>query len=243
MLTDALAQFLMVKRWDEWFLIEGSHPEDTLLADAYRRSAEKFGADIVESRVFEDTGGARRTDSGHVQVQAQMPVFTQRAPDHHVVLAADENEVFSAYLPYHTWDPRPVAGSAGLAPVSWHPAHEAWGATQMQRRFEEEAGRGMRPEDYNAWMALRAVGEAATRTGSTDPAAIGDYILGPEFELGVFKGQPATFRDWDGQLRQPVLLAAGDVVVSVSPQAEFVHQTSVLDTLGTDRPETACERG
>ena len=52
-----------------------------------------------------------------------------------------------------------------------------------------------------------------------------------------------TFRDWDGQLRQPILLAAGDVVVSVSPQDEFVHQVSPLDTLGTDRPETECRRG
>ena len=69
-----------------------------------------------------------------------------------------------------------------------------------------------------------------------------DYILGPEFELGIFKGQPATFRDWDGQLRQPILLAADNVLVSVSPQDEYVHQVSALDTLGTDRPETECAR-
>jgi ABC transporter substrate binding protein (PQQ-dependent alcohol dehydrogenase system) len=241
--TDALAQFLMFKRWSRWLLVEGSHPEDTLLADAYRRSAEKFGAELVETRTFEDTGGARRTDSGHVQVQAQLPIFTQRAPEYDILVAADENQVFATYLPYHTRDPRPVAGSAGLEPVTWHPAHEAWGGTQLQTRFEEAAGRPMRPEDYNAWMALRAVGEAATRTSSADPAALEAYILGPEFELGIFKGQPATFRDWDGQLRQPILLAAGPIVVSVSPQDEYVHQFSRLDTLGTDRPETECERG
>jgi ABC transporter substrate binding protein (PQQ-dependent alcohol dehydrogenase system) len=101
----------------------------------------------------------------------------------------------------------------------------------------------MRPEDYNVWMALRAVGEAATRTGSSEPAVLRDYILGPTFELGVFKGQPVTFRDWDCQLRQPILLAADNVVVSVSPQDEFVHQFSPLDTLGIDRPESECLRG
>lgn len=242
MLTDALAQFLVWKRWDRWFLIEGSHPEDTALADAYRRSAEKFGAKIVEARVFEDTGGARRTDSGLVQIQAQLPVFTQRAAEHDVVLVADESQVFGAYVPYHTWEPRPVAGSAGLTPVSWHPAHEAWGATQIQRRFEEMAGRRMRPEDYNVWMALRVLGEAATRTGTSDPETLRDYILGGELELGAFKGQPLTFRDWDRQLRQPILLAADDIVVSVSPQNAFVHQVSPLDTLGTDRAETRCIR-
>ena len=89
MLADALAQYLVWKRWSDWFLIEGSHAEDQALAAAYRRAAEKFGAEIVEERVFEDTGGARRTDSGTVQVQAQMPAFTQRAAEHDVVVAAD----------------------------------------------------------------------------------------------------------------------------------------------------------
>jgi ABC transporter substrate binding protein (PQQ-dependent alcohol dehydrogenase system) len=172
-----------------------------------------------------------------------MPVFTQSAPDHDVVLAADENDIFASHLPYHTWDARPVVGSAGLTPTTWSPAMEGWGGTQLQTRFEELANRFMQPEDFNVWMALRAVGEAATRTGSTDPAALRDYILGPDFELGAFKGQPVTFRDWDGQLRQPIVLAADNVMVSVSPQDQYVHQFSQLDTLGTDRPETDCRRG
>ena len=242
MLADALAQYLAVKRWTDWLVVEGSHPDDRLLGDAYRRAAAKFGERVVETRTYEDTGGARRTDSGHIQVQAQMPVFTQRAPDHHVLVAADESQVFAAWLPYHTWDPVPVAGSAGLVPTSWHPAMEAWGGTQLQARFEKQSNRPMRPEDYTAWMALRVVGEAATRSRSTDPDGLRDYILGPDFELGAFKGQPVTFRDWDGQLRQPILLAADNVVVSVSPQDEFVHQFSPLDTLGIDRPETECRR-
>jgi ABC transporter substrate binding protein (PQQ-dependent alcohol dehydrogenase system) len=242
MLTDALAQYLVWKRWNEWFLIEGSHPEDQALAAAYRRAATKFGAKIVEERVYEDTGGARRTDSGSVQVQAQMPAFTQRAPEHDVVVAADASGVFAAHLPYHTWEPRPVAGSAGLIPESWTPAHEAWGATQWQTRFEKQAQRTARPEDYQVWMALRVLGEAATRTQGGDFAAVRDFVLSPEFSLAAFKGQKLTFRDWDGQLRQPVLLTADTVVASVSPQAEFLHQVSQLDTLGIDRAESACKK-
>ncbi|WP_210528060.1 ABC transporter substrate-binding protein [Rubellimicrobium arenae] len=240
MLTDALAQFLVWKRWDRWFLIHGSHPEDQALAAAYEASAAKFGARIVDTREFVDTGGARATDSGHVLVQQQIPVFTQDAADHDVVIAADASDVFAPYLPYQTWDAAPVAGSSGLRPVTWHAAHEAWGATQMQRRFEDLAGRPMREEDYQAWLALRVVGEAVTRTGSADPAAIRDYVLSPDFELAAFKGQKVTFRDWDGQLRQPILLTEGRVTVSVSPQEGFLHQVSPLDTLGTDRPESTC---
>jgi ABC transporter substrate binding protein (PQQ-dependent alcohol dehydrogenase system) len=57
----------------------------------------------------------------------------------------------------------------------------------------------------------------------------------------AFKGQRLTLRDWNLQLRQPILLADGRMVVSVSPQEGFLHQVSELDTLGVDRPETKCK--
>ena len=240
MLADALAQFLAWKKWDSWFLVAGSHPADVDLAQAFRTAATKFGAEIVEERVYEDTGGARRTDTGHVQVQKQMPVFTQGAEDHDILIAADEAGIFAEYLPFQTWDARPVAGSAGLVPRTWHPALEAWGATQFQNRFEAMAGRPMREEDYQAWLAIRIIGEAATRTQSGDPATLREHILSPEFEVAGFKGQKLTIRDWDHQLRQPILLTTGALTVTVSPQDAFLHQVSQLDTLGRDRPETEC---
>ena len=241
MLSDSIVQFLMWKKWPRILLIHGSHPEDRLLAESYRKSAAKFGAKIVEEREFVDTGGSRRTDTGHVMVQKQIPVFTQEAEPYDVIVAADEAGVFAPYLPYHSWDPRPIAGSAGLRPVSWHPAHEAWGATQFQRRFEKLTGRYMREEDYQAWLAMRVIGEAVTRSGKADPATVRAYALSKDFELAAFKGQKLTFRTWNGQLRQPVLLTEGRVTVSVSPQDGYLHQHSPLDTLGIDAPETACQ--
>jgi ABC transporter substrate binding protein (PQQ-dependent alcohol dehydrogenase system) len=89
-------------------------------------------------------------------------------------------------------------------------------------------------------MAVRAVGEAATRTRSTDAAAIAKYLRSDSFELAAFKGVKLNFRAWDGQLRQPILLADANSLVSVSPQPGFLHQYSELDTLGFDRPETQC---
>ena len=240
MLSDGVVQFLMWKKWPRILLIHGSHPEDKLLAESYRKSAAKFGAEIVEVREFVDTGGGRRADTGHVLVQKQIPVFTQDAEDYDVVIAADEAGVFAPYLPYHTWDPRPVAGSAGLRPVSWHAAHESWGATQFQGRFEKLTGRPMREEDYQAWLAMRVIGEAVTQSGKVDPASVRAYALSKDFELAAFKGQKLTFRPWNGQLRQPILLTDGRVTVSVSPQEGYLHQHSPLDTLGIDAPETAC---
>jgi ABC transporter substrate binding protein (PQQ-dependent alcohol dehydrogenase system) len=241
MLADGLAQYLVWKKWRRWLLVYGSHPEDGLWADALRRAATRFGAEIVEEREFKDTGGARQTDSGVAQVQRQIPVFTQGAADYDVLVAADESEVFATYLPYRTWDPRPVAGSAGLMPMSWHPAHELWGAAQIQNRFEKASGRRMLPKDIQAWTAIRIIGEGATRTKSDDVEKIATFIRDPAFSIAAFKGQRVTFRRWNWQLRQPVLLADAKGVISVSPQEGFLHQFSELDTLGIDQPETACK--
>ena len=240
MKADALAQYLVWKQWTRWFLVHGSHPEDKALAAAYERAATRFGAKIVETREFEDTGGARRTETGHVQVQQQMPVFTQGAPEHDVLVVADESEVFGDYMPYRTWDPRPVVGSSGLVPTSWSRVHEQWAGTQMQHRFESFAGRPMTERDYNIWVGVRAIGEAVTRTQTADPAQLIDYILGPDFQLGIFKGQGASFRRWNQQMRQPLLLVTPRTLVSVSPQEQFLHQRTPLDTLGYDEPESEC---
>jgi len=241
MLADGLAQYLVWKQWKRWLLVVGSHEEDKLFAEALRRAASRFGAKIVQERVFEDTGGARRTDSGVTLIQRQMPVFTQQAPAYDVLVAADENEVFASYLPYRTWDPRPVAGSAGLVPKSWDAAQDQWGAVQMQNRFLKLNSRHMTALDMQAWTAARMIGEAASRTNSGDPKSALNFLKGPDFSIAAFKGQRLTLRDWNLQLRQPILLADGRIVVSVSPQEGFLHQISELDTLGLDRPETKCK--
>lgn len=241
MLADALAQYLIWKKWGKWLLIVGSHDNDQLFADALRHAATRFGAKIVEERVFKDNGGARRTDSGVAEIQRQMPVVTQEAPAYDVLVAADESEVFAGYLPYRTWDARPVAGSAGLVPTTWDAAFDQWGAVQLQNRFTKAFQRPMTALDMQAWTAVRMIGEAAVRASSGDPAKMLAFIKSPDFSVAAFKGQKLTLRDWNLQLRQPILLFDGRNTVSVSPQEGFLHQVSALDTLGLDRPETRCK--
>jgi ABC transporter substrate binding protein (PQQ-dependent alcohol dehydrogenase system) len=241
MLADGLAQYLIWKKWNRWLLVTGSHDDDKLFAAALKRAATKFGAKIVQEREFKDTGGARRTDSGVVQIQRQIPVFTQQAPDYDVLVAADESEVFASYLPYRTWDARPVAGSAGLMPTSWDASNGLWGGIQMQNRFIAQYKRLMTALDMQAWTAVRMIGEAVSRKTSADPKVILEYLKSPQLALAAFKGQKLTLRDWDLQLRQPILLTDSRTIVSVSPQEGFLHQYSELDTLGYDRPETKCK--
>jgi ABC transporter substrate binding protein (PQQ-dependent alcohol dehydrogenase system) len=241
MLADALAQYLVWKRWQRWFVVTGAYPEDRAYLEAVRRAAKRFGATIVEEREYKEAPGARRSDTGQQLIQLQMPVFTQGAPAYDVLVVADRREIFGPYLPYRTWDPRPVAGTTGLKAMSWHPAHEQWGATQMQNRFQDFAKRFMLPLDYQAWVAVRAIGEAATRTNSGDYAPINAYLRSDKFDLAAFKGRKVTFRKWDGQLRQPIIIAGPELPVSTSPQQGFLHQHDEVDTLGIDRPESKCQ--
>jgi len=241
MLADALAQYLVWKRWQRWFVVKGVFPEDLAYLEAIERAAKRFGGTIVEEREYKETPGARRSDSGEQQIQQQMPVFTQGAPAYDVVVVADEKEVFGPYLPFRTWDPRPVAGTAGLKAMSWHPAHEQWGATQMQNRFQRLANRFMWPVDYQAWIAVRAIGEGTTRARTADFAPVNALIRSKDLNLAAFKGQKVTFRSWDGQLRQPIIVTGPDLPVSISPQEGFLHEKAEVDTLGVDEPETKCK--
>lgn len=243
MLADALGQYMAWKRWHRWFLIVGPAEEDKLYAEALKRAAKRFGNKIVEERAFAYDPGSRRSDGGFEQIQQQIPQFTQKVPEHDVVVVADEGGLFGEYFPYRTWDAKPVIGSAGLFAASWHPAIELWGGTQFQNRFKRMNNRQMRSLDYDVWMAVRSVGEAATRKKSSSAKDLIEYMRSPEFELAAFKGQKLTYRAWNGQLRQPVLLVTGKVHVTVSPQPGFLHQLTELDTLGVDRPETKCKLG
>ena len=240
-LADGLAQYLMWKRWANWFLVVGTGDDDKLFATALRRAADRFSATIVEERVFDATPGARRTDTGYAQIQKQIPVFSQDVSNYDVLVVSDERDIFGEYLQYRTWDAHPVVGTQGLVPTTWHRSQEQWGATQMQNRFTKFAGRWMTERDYSAWLAVRSISEATTRTNKTDYASVNAYIRSPEFGVAGFKGQKLTFRDWDGQLRQPVLLAGPRTLVSVSPQEGYLHEFSELDTLGFDRPDTTCK--
>lgn len=239
MLADALAQYLTWKRWNEWFLVVGRHPQDKAYADALKRAAKRYGHKIVEEKVWTFEPGARRTDSGHTREQEEVNAFTQ-VGDYDILIVADERDEFGEFLNYRTYLPRPVGGSHGLSPAAWSGVHEQWGATQFQRRYQEKNGRWMTDRDFSAWVAVRSIGEAATRTAGKQADKLKAFILSDKFNLAAFKGRPVTYRDWNGQLRQPLLITSPRLMISVSPQKGFLHQFSTLDTLGYDRPESKC---
>ncbi len=122
MRADALAQYLIWKKWPRWFVLTGDTPEDKDFVAQIERAAKRYGGKIVEKRVYNFPPGARNLDSGHQQVQAQMPMATEGAPDYDMLIVADTAEAFGDYLPFRTYEPRPVGrhprpAGARLGPV------------------------------------------------------------------------------------------------------------------------------
>lgn len=233
MLTDALAQWLASKRWNRWLIIEGNQNGDQLYAASLERSAKRMGAKVIERKQWDFDTDLRRT------AQKELPPFTQ-TDEYDVVVVADERGDFGEYVPYNTWYPRPVVGTQGMSPVAWHRVVEAWGAAQLQSRFEKLADRWMNSRDYASWAGVRTLGEAVTQTRSSDPAELQRFILSDKFQLGGFKGRKLDYRGWSGQLRQPIPLVHPRALVSQSPQEGYLHPKTDLDTLGFDASESQC---
>jgi ABC transporter substrate binding protein (PQQ-dependent alcohol dehydrogenase system) len=247
MLADALAQYLVTMKWTNWLLVHGSTPGDLAYADAVKRAAGRFGATIVDTREYKDISGGRRDDVGAVPPgkQASAGAALAAEPDYQVIVVADEDQVFGPYIPFRGGaNPRTVAGTTGLTATTWSPGHEKWGATQANNNFEKDFKRLMLPIDYQAYVAARAIGEAVTRNAGADFATVAAFVRGPELQLAPFKGIKQQFRPWDGQFRQPIIIATGKVPVAFSPQRGFPHASHPeieVDTLGIDEPESLCK--
>ncbi len=189
MLADALAQYLIWKKWPRWFLVSGPTREDKLFAEALKRSAKRFGGKIVEERTFQYEPGSRR-------YRRRLRADAAADPDLHAERARRTTSCSSPTRATCSATTFPIApgtrarspARSGLVPMSWHPAIELWGGTQFQNRFKRLADRTMRPEDYNAWMATRMIGEAASRTKSTKYEDLVGYMKSPKFEFAGFKG-------------------------------------------------------
>ena len=235
MLMDGLVQYLVEKGWRKVLVLEGPLAEDAELAAAFARSAAKFGARIVATKDFVLGNDPRQRDRNNI-------ALLTASPAHDVVFLADWDGEFGRYVPFQTHRPRPVVGTEGLGAAPWHWTWERHGAPQLNQRFAKRAKRTMEGADWAAWAALKVIVEAMVRTRSTDHGELRAYLLSERLTLDAYKGVPASFRPWNNQLRQPILLHTHNAVIARAPRPGFLHPTDYLDTLGADRPESECGR-
>ena len=235
MKSDALAQWLLYRRMNKVLLVQGSNSEDVLLAKSFKRAAKRFALKIIDEKQWDFNTDLRRS------AQQEIPLFTQTVKDYDVVYVANKSKSFAEFLPFNTYLPRPVIGSAGLEALAWHSVIEQWGATQLQNRFIEMADRKMNELDFSAYLAVRSVAESVHKLHSNASNELIEYINSADFELAAYKGRKLSFRPWSRQLRMPLALVHPHALVSQSPQPGMLHPITELDTLGFDAQESQCE--
>ena len=235
MLYDGLMQFLVKRDFKKILLLSGTNPKDLLIKEDIKRAAKKFGAKIVAEKSWENNSDIRRKASD------EFPAFTQ-AKDYDVILLADYYGDFGEFVYFNSWLPRPVAGTQGLTPVLWHKVIEQWGAAQMQSRFEKFASRWMEPKDYSNWLAVRTIITAISKTNTANFKTNLDFIYSDDFDVAAYMGRKLSFRDYNGQIRIPISLVQPKALISTSPQVEFLHPITDLDTLGIAPHEMECKK-
>ncbi|ODS93897.1 MAG: branched-chain amino acid ABC transporter substrate-binding protein [Comamonas sp. SCN 65-56] len=232
---DAIAQYLAARNWRKVLMLQGPRPGDALMQQAFGRSAKRYGLKIVQTKPFKLSGDPRERDLANVRLLTS-------DKDHDVVAVMDSDGEFARTVPYATQWPRPVVGASGLTSLAWHPQWERYGGPQLTRRFRKQFQRLMQGQDWAAWMA----GKAITTVLADDPkASVAEQLRklrGATVFLDGFKGQRLSFRPWDGQLRQPILLSDGDGVIATAPVDGVLHPKDVLDTLGVDVQESQCKQ-
>ena len=231
--TDAFAQYLRAMNWDNVLILQGEDPSDTGFADAFVASAERLRLTVVDRRPFTLAADPQNREGNNIKLlTADL--------DYDVVFVADTRGEFGRYVPYSTLLPRPVIGSVGLTSQAWSWAFERDGATQVSSRFDKLTGRKMQPADWDVWIGVKSLISAAIKSPDADPATLREFMTSKDLKLDGSKGVTLNYRSWDGQLRQPILLATSDAVIAVAPLQGFSHQTNTLDTLGTDEAEFVC---
>jgi ABC transporter substrate binding protein (PQQ-dependent alcohol dehydrogenase system) len=233
MLTDGLAQGLLSRNWTHVLVLEGKAPDDVAFSAAFQASARKFGLDIVDVRPFVLGNDPRQRDQNNVRLLTG-------GIGYDVVFVADASRQFAPFVPYNTMDPRPIVGSEGLVASAWHIYWERQGAPQLNRRFAKRANRLMSDEDWATWVAVRAVIDATTNNRKSPDRSLIDALLDPQMTIELYKGFPGSFRQWNRQLRQAILLATNNAVVGLAPVEGVLHKDNNLDSLGLDAPEFTC---
>lgn len=233
MLTDSLAQYLAARNWRKVLLLQGPLPADQLQAAAMMVSAKRYGLKIVQSKPFKLSGDPRERDLFNTRL-----LTNDR--EHDVVAVMDSHGEFARTLPYATQWPRPVVGSNGLMAMAWHPQWERNGGPQVSRRFFKATKRSMQSQDWAAWMAVKAIAAGLADNPKATVAQQTKQLRAGLVFIDGNKGPRLSFRSWDGQLRQPVLLGHGDGIIGIAPLDGVLHPTEVMNTLGTDQKESTC---
>ena len=242
MYFDALGQFLIYRGWRKVLVVHGPSKRDKVRTEILAKSLKKFGAEISDIREY--------TLSHHPDDRDKnKPEFLTGGASYDVVAVIDSDKDFGRYIQYSTRRARPVVGDVGLTPVGWHRTLERYGAPQLNERYQKFDQRNplspqeaMTDAEFAAWSAIKLITNSLNVVKMNRPTISPRQILEhPDTQVDLYKGTRGSIREWNHQLRQPILLATGEAVIAVAPMPKFLHPKHYVDTLGLDKPESPCQ--
>ena len=236
MRADAVAQTLIARNWRQVLLLVSQADADRERGATAAAAIARYGLKLVGRKPFKLSADPRERDLAN---PALLTGIAGGGAAYDVVWVVDADGEFAVNLPYRTALPRPVVGDGGLVALAWSAKYERFGAPQVTRRLLKSAGRPMGAHDWSAWLAGKALIAAAVAAPKGPAAAFAKALAGAEVDGS--KGVTMSFRAWDGQLRQPLLLSDGQRVVATAPAEGILHPKNALDALGADAPEQLCK--
>lgn len=223
-------------------VVHGPSKRDKVRTEILTKSLKKFGAEISDIRQY--------TLSHHPDDRDKnKPEFLTGGASYDVVAVIDSDKDFGRYIQYSTRRARPVVGDVGLTPVGWHRTLERYGAPQLNERYQKfDRGNNLSPQEamtdaeFAAWSAIKLITNSLNVAKMNRPTISPRQILKhPDTQVDLYKGTRGSIREWNHQLRQPILLATGEAVIAVAPMPKFLHPKHYVDTLGLDKPESPCQ--
>ena len=240
MYTDAIAQYLIEKNWKKVLVIHGPNEKDLAKYNSFFLSSRKFNLDIIETRKFTLSKNPKDRKKNNYKLISTGDKFN-------VIVIFDDFGEFSRKLPYSTLKPHLIFGDSGLSPKAWHWSWERNGGPQLNKRFKrdnfeikgETKDRNMNDNDWAAWASVKLIVEALKVKNSKKIVFL-DSFLDKNLSIDIYKGKTGSFRLWNNQLRQPILMTTHNAVIMKMPSEKFMHKKILEDTLGFDKNESNC---
>ena len=264
MYLDALAGWYVGSGFRDWHLIgDGSAANDALMGRIERALTERHFGARVSGRSTVDGTQESYVQALEEGAQADVVVLLPRGDVQLEILAVAQERDLEAQITAFPWPETQTRkyyrDALEAAPEradhrtsAWEPTLDAYGARELNARFEGMFGVPMDAPAWASYQAIKLVFEAVSFGGVRDQAALRDHFADDDAVFDVWKGIGVTFRPWNNQMRQTLFLVelvpgeeslrdiallVGELPAIYMPQTDPIER---LDQLGDLRSTTSC---
>jgi ABC transporter substrate binding protein (PQQ-dependent alcohol dehydrogenase system) len=236
MYLDALAGWFVREGFRDWFFVVQADEEGEAQLDRIRWTLRErhFAAREVGVARFASDEELAEAARRAAREAPNLVLVLARTDEQLAFLAQAEEAGIEAEVTGFPWpetqtrafyrtsgETAPDLG-AGFRASAWEFTLDAYGARELNARYEGRFGRPMDAPAWASYMALKIVVESITFGQVEGRAGLREHLASQETVFDVWKGIGVTFRPWNHQLRQSVFL------IQVVPDAGTARDRALL---------------